>query len=57
MRPDDPAAPLTDDASVDEIDQAIELALQSDDLDPRIRAAFIDARLDQRNRAKEPACQ
>jgi len=44
---------LHDDAPIDEIDAAILLALQSDDLDPRIRAAFIDARLDQRNRAKE----
>ena len=51
MRHDDPAAVLVDDAPVDEIDEAIVLALSTSELDPRIRAAFIDAMLDKRNRA------
>lgn len=41
---------VTDDSPVDEIDRAIIYAIESPDLDPRIRQAFIDALLDQRNR-------
>jgi hypothetical protein len=52
MRLDDPAAVLHDtDSPVDEIDRAIIYCLDTPDLDPRIRAAFIDALLDKRNRA------
>lgn len=40
-----------DDSPVDEIDRAIVYAIESPDLDPRIRQAFIDALLDKRNRA------
>lgn len=42
---------VTDDSPVDEIDRAIIYAIESPDLDPRIRQAFIDALLDKRNRA------
>lgn len=57
MRPDDPAAVLLDDAPVDELDRAIVYCLNTPDLDPRIRSAFIDAMLDRRNRAtKEHPC-
>lgn len=52
MRPDDPAeVVLMDDAAIDEIDRAIVYAIESPELDPRIRDAFINALLDKRNRA------
>lgn len=49
MRPDDPAeVVLMDDAA---IDRAIVYAIESPELDPRIRDAFINALLDKRNKA------
>lgn len=52
MRPDDPAeVVLMDDAAIDEIDRAIVYAIESPELDPRIRDAFINALLDKRNKA------
>lgn len=48
---DDPVAVLVDDSPTDEIDRAIVYCLDTPELDPRIRAAFIDALLDKRNRA------
>lgn len=42
---------------IDELDRAIVYCLDTPDLDPRIRSAFIDAMLDRRNRAtKEHPC-
>ena len=50
MRQDDPAAVIDDD-DVDSIDRAIVYAIESPELDPRIRDAFINALLDKRNKA------
>ena len=50
MWQDDPAAVIDDD-DVDSIDRAIVYAIESPELDPRIRDAFINALLDKRNRA------
>ena len=53
MRQGDPAAVLLDDTPESEIDRAIVYCLDTPELDPRIRAAFIDALLDKRNRATQ----
>ena len=50
MRLDDPARVLHDDSPISEVDQAILYCLDTPELDPRIRSAFIDALLDKPKR-------
>lgn len=51
------ASDVEDSDPIDELDRAIVYCLDTPDLDPRIRSAFIDAMLDRRNRAtKEHPC-